>query len=386
MGIQYKLTTTIIEDLTMEIRPEQMAGPEQSEIRATYLPAEWARQSGVQLTWPHKETDWAPILKEVTECYVHMALEISLRERLIIVTPEPESVERLLGERLPQRALKKVSLCRIDTNDTWARDHGFITLQTNMGHLLLDFQFNGWGRKFPAELDNQICRRMMEQGVLNGQYEDHLDFVLEGGSIESDGQGTILTTSQCLLAPNRNQPLTKDEIEERLKRYLRAERILWLDHGYLAGDDTDSHIDTLARLCPGDTIAYVQCQDEDDEHYEELRRMEEQIQTFRTLDNRPYRLIPLPMAKAVYEEVENEGDGKMRGQRLPATYANFLVINGAVLMPTYRDAERDELARRQLQLAFPRHEIVPIDCRILIEQHGSLHCCTMQFPQGVIKE
>lgn len=385
MGIQYKLTTTIIEDLTMEIRPEQMAGPEQSEIRATYLPAEWAKQSGVQLTWPHKETDWAPILKEVTECYVHMALEISLRERLIIVTPEPESVERLLGERLPQRALKNVSLCRIGTNDTWARDHGFITVQTNMGHLLLDFQFNGWGRKFPAELDNQICRSMMEQGVLNGQYEDHLDFVLEGGSIESDGQGTILTTSQCLLAPNRNQPLTKDEIEERLKRYLRAERILWLDHGYLAGDDTDSHIDTLARLCPGDTIAYVQCQDEDDEHYEELRRMEEQIQTFRTLDGRPYRLIPLPMAKAVYEELENEGDGKMRGQRLPATYANFLVINGAVLMPTYRDAERDELARRQLQLAFPRHEIVPIDCRILIEQHGSLHCCTMQFPQGAIK-
>ena len=385
MGIQYKLTTTIIEDLTMEFRPEQMAGPEQSEIRATHLPAEWARQSGVQLTWPHKETDWAPILKEVTECYVHMALEISLRERLIIVTPEPESVERLLGERLPQRALKNVSLCRIDTNDTWARDHGFITLQTNMGHLLLDFQFNGWGRKFPAELDNQICRSMMELEVLNGQYEDHLDFVLEGGSIESDGQGTILTTSQCLLAPNRNQPLTKDEIEERLKRYLRAERILWLDHGYLAGDDTDSHIDTLARLCPGDTIAYVQCQDEDDEHYEELRRMEEQIQTFRTLDGRPYRLIPLPMAKAVYEEVENEGDGKMRGQRLPATYANFLVINGAVLMPTYRDAERDELARRQLQLAFPRHEIVPIDCRILIEQHGSLHCCTMQFPQGAIK-
>ena len=385
MGIQYKLTTTIIEDLTMEFRPEQMAGPEQSEIRATHLPAEWARQSGVQLTWPHKETDWAPILKEVTECYIRMALEISLRERLIIVTPEPESVEHLLSERLPKRALKNVSLCRIGTNDTWARDHGFITLQTNMGHLLLDFQFNGWGRKFPAELDNQICRRMMEQGVLNGQYEDHLDFVLEGGSIESDGQGTILTTSQCLLAPNRNQPLTKDEIEKRLKRYLRAERILWLDYGYLAGDDTDSHIDTLARLCPGDTIAYVQCQDEDDEHYEELRRMEEQIQTFRTLDGRPYRLIPLPMAKAVYEEVENEGDGKMRGQRLPATYANFLVINGAVLMPTYRDAERDELARRQLQLAFPRHEIVPIDCRILIEQHGSLHCCTMQFPQGAIK-
>ncbi len=373
MGIQYRLTTTIIEDLTMEFRPEQMAGPEQNEIRATHLPAEWARQSGVQLTWPHRGTDWAPILKEVTECYIRMALEISLRERLIIVTPEPKAVEQLLQERLPRRVLGNITLCEAPTNDTWARDHGFITLLTNMGSLLLDFQFNGWGKKFPADLDNQICRRMMGQGVLNGQYEDHLDFVLEGGSIECDGRGTVLTTSQCLLAPNRNQPLSKDEIEEHLKRYLRVERILWLDYGYLAGDDTDSHIDTLARLCPNDTIAYVQCTEKEDEHYEELKRMEEQLQSFQTLDGRPYRLIPLPMAKAQYDE---------EGQRLPATYANFLIINGAVLMPTYEDPERDELARRQLQQAFPRHEIVPIDCRILIEQHGSLHCCTMQFPQG----
>lgn len=385
MGIQYRLTTTIIEDLTMELRPEQMAGPEQNEIRATHLPAEWARQSGVQLTWPHEGTDWAPILKEVTECYIRMALEIAERERLIIVAPKPAEVEQLLRERLPQRVLGNITFCEAQTNDTWARDHGYITLQTNMGSLLLDFQFNGWGQKFPAELDNQICRRMMEQDVLQGQYEDHLDFVLEGGSIECDGRGTILTTSQCLLAPHRNQPLTKDEIEERLKRYLRAERILWLDYGYLAGDDTDSHIDTLARLCPNDTIAYVQCLDKEDEHYEELQRMEEQLKTFRTLNGRPYRLIPLPMASAVYEEMRNGENEKMRGQRLPATYANFLIINGAVLMPTYQNAERDEQARRQLQQAFPKHEIVGIDCRVLIEQHGSLHCCTMQFPIGVIK-
>ena len=374
MALQYRLTTTTIEDLTMEMKPSQVAGPEQSEIRATYLPAEWARQSGVQLTWPHEGPDWAPILKEVTECYIHMALEIALRERLVIVTPEPERVQRLLQERLPQRALKNVSLCEAPTNDTWARDHGFITLQTSMGHLLLDFQFNGWGEKFPAELDNQICRRMMEQGVLNGQYEDHLDFVLEGGSIESDGKGTILTTSQCLLAPHRNQPLSQAEIEERLKRYLRAERVLWLDYGYLAGDDTDSHIDTLARFCPNDTIIYVSCADARDEHYEELRKMEEQLKTFRTLDGRLYRLIPLPMAAPVFDA---------DGQRLPATYANFLVINGAVLMPTYRNPELDEQAKAQLQQAFPKHEIVPIDCRVLIEQHGSLHCCTMQFPLGV---
>ena len=375
MALQYRLTTTTIEDLTYDMKLKDVAGPEQSEIRQTYLPAEWARQSGVQLTGPHEKTDWAPVLKEVTECYIRMALEISERERLVIVTPETEKVGQLLRERLPQRALKNITLCEAQTNDTWARDHGFITLQTSMGHLLLDFQFNGWGRKFPAELDNQICRRMMEQGVLQGQYEDHLDFVLEGGSIESDGKGTILTTSQCLLAPNRNQPLTKEELEERLKRYLRAERILWLDYGYLAGDDTDSHIDTLARFCPNDTIIYVSCADAREEHYEELQRMEQQLKEFRTLDGRPYRLIPLPMASAQYDD---------EGQRLPATYANFLVINSAVLMPTYRDPEVDEQARRQLQQAFPKHEIVPIDCRVLIEQHGSLHCCTMQFPQGVL--
>ena len=345
MALQYRLTTTTIDDLTLDLTHAPVAGPEQSEVRATYLPAEWARQSGVQLTWPHEGTDWAPVLGEVTECYVRMALEIALRERLIVVTPEAEAVERLLRERLPQRALKNVELCQMSTNDTWARDHGFITLKTSTGRLLLDFQFNGWGRKFTADEDNRICRRMMG-----------------------------------LMAPNRNQPLTQTEIEQRLKRYLHVERVMWLDHGYLAGDDTDSHIDTLARFCPNDTIAYVQCTDPADEHYAELRLMEEQLRGFRTADNRPYRLIALPMAKARYEGMADEADEAARGQRLPATYANFLCVNGAVLMPTYRDPERDERARRQLQLAFPRHEIVGVDCRVLIEQHGSLHCCTMQFP------
>lgn len=377
MAIHYKLTTTIIEDLTKELRPEQLAGPEQSEIRSTHLPAEWAIQSGVQLTWPHEATDWKPVLKEVTECYIHTALEISLRERLLIVTPKPDAVEKLLQERLPKRALANISIHDIPSNDTWARDHGFITLKTSTGALFLDFQFNGWGKKFPAELDNQINHGLMSQDVLNGQYEDHLDFVLEGGSIESDGRGTILTTSKCLLAPNRNQPLSHAEIEDRLKRYLRAERVLWLDYGYLEGDDTDSHIDTLARLCPNDTIAYVQCLDKNDEHYEELKKMEEQLSEFRTLEGQPYRLIPLPMAQATYDA---------EGQRLPATYANFLCLNGAVLMPTYGQPRVDEQARIQLQQAFPKHEIVPVDCRILIEQHGSLHCSAMQFPVGALRK
>lgn len=375
MALQYSLPTSSVDDMTRVVRLGEANGPELTEIRVTHLPAEWAPQSGVQLTWPHERTDWAPILKEVTQCYIAMAMQIALRERLIIVTPEPEAVEVLLHERLPKQALQNITLHRMDTNDTWARDHGFITLLTESAPRLLDFQFNGWGKKFEAELDNQICRHMMEQHILRGTYEDHLDFVLEGGSIESDGRGTILTTSQCLMAPNRNQPLTQADIERRLISWLHAERVLWLDHGYLAGDDTDSHVDTLARLCPGDTIAYVQCTDTEDEHYEELRLMEEQLQTFRTMKDEPYKLIPLPMAKPAYDE---------DGTRLPATYANFLIINGAVLMPTYADPYTDDLARRQLQKAFPKHEIIGIDCRPLIIQHGSLHCCTMQFPTGTL--
>ena len=339
----------------------------------TILPAEWHEQEAVQLTWPHRSTDWKPILKEVTHCYIDIARAISSHSKLIVVTPTILQVQDLLRQVLPAGNMRRVSFCEARTNDTWARDHGFITLLAPDGRHLLDFKFNGWGEKFPSKFDNCICRKMMAQKVLEGRYERHLDFVLEGGSIESDGKGTIMTTSRCLLAPHRNQPLTQEQIEAQLLKSLHAERILWLDYGYLAGDDTDSHIDTLARFCPDDTIAYMQCLDPNDEHYDELHLMEEQLKTFRTMEGKPYRLLPLPMATAAYDE---------DGMRLPATYANFLITNGAVLMPTYGNPDNDAKAEEQLQKAFPLHDIVGIDCRTLITQHGSLHCCTMQFPKG----
>ena len=200
--------------------------------------------------------------------------------------------------------------------------------------------------------------------------------MLEGGSIESDGQGTIFTTSCCLLAPHRNQPLSKEEIEQRLKRYLCADRVLWIDHGSLQGDDTDGHIDTLVRICPDDTLLYIGCDDPQDEHFSELQLMEQQLSTFRTADGRPYRMLKLPLPRPIYDE---------DGQRLPATHANFLVVNGAVLCPTYGQPDLDRKALDTIGLAFPDRSIVPIDCRTLIRQHGSLHCCTMQFPEGVLK-
>ena len=331
-----------------------------TDTRKWRLPAEWEPQWGVQLTWPHARTDWAPMLEEITATYREIAREISKRENLLIVAPEGA------------QPIINCQLSIINSNDTWARDHGFITLTDDEGHhRLLDFCFNGWGEKFPAELDNAINRRLYDEGLLGGEYADCLDFVLEGGSIESDGRGTVFTTTGCLLAPHRNQPLTKAQIEERLKRELHAERILWIDHGALTGDDTDGHIDTLVRICPDDTLLYMGCDDPDDEQYDELRLMEEQLKTFRTIDGRPYRLLKLPMPRPIYD-----GD-----DRLPATYANFLVINGAVLCPTYAQPDLDAEALRLIGEAFPDREIVGIDCNSIIKQHGSLHCCTMQFPQ-----
>ena len=317
------------------------------------MPAEWEKQSAVQLTLPNEHTDWAPILPEITAVYEEMKREISKREPLIIVDDIPH-------------------------NDTWARDHGFITVEESPAAgqpssiILLDFCFNGWGGKFPAELDNALNRRLYEQGLVKGTYEPHLDFVLEGGSIESDGKGTVFTTRCCLMAPHRNQPLTQEEIEERLKEYLGAERIVWLNHGSLIGDDTDGHIDTLVRIAPDDTLLYMG----GDEEHPDLLEMEKELAGLRTCEDRPYRLLRLPLPRPIYDSGERL---EVRGERLPATYANYLVINGAVLVPTYDQPDLDEEAMRTIGEAFPDREIIGIDCRAVIKQHGSLHCCTMQY-------
>ncbi len=334
------------------------------------LPAEWYPQEGVMLTWPHRDSDWAPMLEEVTNCYVAISKAILQREKLLVVVPPGEDVTPFFSEE-EQRNLFVVEIA---SNDTWTRDHGPITLFQDRTPVVADFGFNGWGLKFAADRDNQITRQLFESGIFDASatYCNRLNFILEGGSLESDGEGTLLTTSACLLAPNRNQPMTQQEIEGALKEMLGVDRVLWLNNGYLAGDDTDSHVDTLARFCATDTIAYVQCDDAHDAHHEALRAMEQELQTFVTSSGDPYRLIPLPMADAVYDD---------EGQRLPATYANFLILNDAVLIPFY-GTSKDEMARRQLQLAFSDREVVGVDCTPLIRQHGSLHCITMQLPKG----
>lgn len=334
------------------------------------LPAEWEPQQGIQLTWPHAQTDWKPYLDDITKTFIDMAKVITLDEKLFIVTPEAAHVKRLLAEHLNDEQRANIRYFEMPTNDTWARDHGAITLSNGAELRMLDFKFNGWGEKFDWQKDNAITANMAQMGAFEGMIEDHTDFVLEGGSIESDGKGTIFTTACCLLAPHRNQPMTRKEIEERLLKSLHAQRIIWIEHGQLKGDDTDGHIDTTVRLAPNDTLLYIYS-DEDDEHFADFKAMEDQLKSLRTCDGKPYQLLRLPFPKAIYEGEE----------RLPATYANFVILNHHVLCPTYAQPERDHLAMQQLQKAFPNHKIIGIDARTVIRQHGSLHCLTMQYPK-----
>ena len=341
-------------------------------MKSIFFPAEWYPQSGIQLTWPHSDSDWADNLDEIVECFITISKEIIKREKLIIVTAPDSDVRQFFTEE----DLENITFAKIQSNDTWARDHGAISAFIYEQPTLIDFGFNGWGLKFAANHDNLLARNLMTKSVFKTEvgYRSHLNFILEGGSIETDGNGTLLTTSKCLLASNRNQPMEREDIEDYLKKALGQDRVLWLNYGLLLGDDTDGHIDTLARFCSEDTIAYVKCDDTNDPHYLELKLMEVELKSFVTTKGKSYKLVPLPMADPLYG---NSG-------YLPATYANFLIINGAVLVPTYGTA-KDEIAKKQLQKLFPDREIVGINSIPLIKQHGSLHCVTMQFPEGFVR-
>lgn len=337
------------------------------------LPAEWEQQSAIMLAWPHKDTDWAYMLEEAQSCFHAIVKAIlSQGERVVILTPEAER----LRCQLANHDAEKILFVEIQTNDTWARDICAITTRKGKDWIANDFKFNGWGLKFASNFDNMVTSSLFKQNLFNAQYANHLNFVLEGGSIESNGNGILMTTSNCLLSPNRNGGFSQKEIEHYLKQAFGIEKILWLEHGFLEGDDTDSHIDTLSRFAPNDTILYVGCDNPEDSHFEELGKMEQQLHSFSTMDNSPFRLLKLPLPNAIYDE---------NGERLPATYANFLIGNGFVLVPTYNQPAKDNMALNTIQKAFDNYKIIGVNCNALIKQHGSLHCVTMQFPQNVIK-
>lgn len=342
------------------------------------LPAEWAPQSAVMLTWPHRGTDWAGNLERVEPVFQAIARAVLARENLIVSCEDIFALQRIEAE-LNRHALEtgsnhRVIACPAPADDTWARDHGPITVMEGGGPRLLDFRFNAWGGKFSFEKDNALNSHLRRRRAFGRTPFQSVDFVLEGGSIETDGEGTLLTTRQCLLAPTRNPGLSQAEIETKLSELLGVDRFLWLNQGYLAGDDTDSHIDTLARFCSPRCICYVRCPNPADEHFAALRAMESELADFRRRDGTAYDLVPLPWPDPVHDA---------EGNRLPATYANFLVINGAVLVPTY-GVDQDQEAIEVIGRCFPGRAVEPIDCRAIIEQHGSLHCLTMQLPEGVV--
>lgn len=337
------------------------------------LPAEWEDQDGVMLAWPHAETDWGPHLGEVEPVFVEIAKTISLFERcLIVASCDEHRLSNLLARA--GAVMERIQFHPAPIDDTWARDFGPVTVENGGRLLLLDFVFDGWGGKFAAQRDNAITRGLWERGVFGKTPIESVDFILEGGSIESDGRGTLLTTAHCLLNPNRNGARSREEIEDVLAPLLGCDRFLWLMNGQLEGDDTDAHVDTLARFAPDDTIIYAACRDARDSHFADLQAMATELEAFRTPDGRPYRLLPLPWPMPRFDET---------GARLPATYANLLVINGAVLVPTYDDPG-DAAALDIIGQAFPGRRIIGIPCLPLIRQHGSLHCVTMQLPKGVL--
>ncbi len=346
---------------------------------------EWEEQSFVQLTWPHEGTDWAYCLDEAKDCFLRIAKEIIRREDLLIVAPDVREVTKQLYEAGVRTSGTghNIVLFECPTNDTWARDHAFLTVQSrDKNPLLLDYRFNGWGCKYPSEKDNAINAALFRNQVIvsnvegcTAEYINRQNYVLEGGSIEFNEYGDIMTTSQCLLAPNRNGWKQDSELVSWFKSDFKGSDFCLLHHGQLTGDDTDGHIDTLARFVPDNTIVYVKAEYEQDVDYKELSYMEKELEAYNVSSAHHPRMVPLPMPHPVFDE---------EGNRLPATYANFLIINGAVLVPTYNQPDKDAEALEILRSIFHDREVVGIDCSVLIRQHGSLHCVTMQYP-GILK-
>lgn len=331
--------------------------------------AEWELDGQILLALPHPDSDWADILPEALEQYKRILTALDANgEKILLIAPDAEWASRQL-EDCP---LANLTIRQIPTNDTWTRDYGPISVVHHDRLRAIDFGFNGWGLKFAADRDNLVNLRLKENQIMPlGLYRNRRDFILEGGSIETDGNGTLLTTTKCLQSPNRNGGGTRAEIGETLARELGVDHILWLDYGALEGDDTDSHIDTLCRMAPGNIIFFTGCRDMDDPHFEELLHMRAQLSMFRNAEGEAYNLVELPLPDAIYDD---------EGNRLPATYANYLVTPRGVYMPVYNQPAKDELACLTVKIAFPDREVIPVECRTLIKQHGSLHCSTMTLP------
>ena len=334
------------------------------------LPAEWEPQAGVLLAWPHAETDWAERLADVESTCVALVAAITRHERAVICVADAEL--RAHVETLLAKSAAKVDRCEfieIEYDDTWLRDSGPLTLRGASSFRLLDFKFTGWGGKFVASRDDRLVEGLAAREIFRHAEHRRVDWALEGGAIESDGAGTLLTTWRCM--HQRHPEMSREQMTRLLIEIFCADRVLWLERGHLQGDDTDAHIDTLARFAPDDAIVFQNCDDATDAHFDELSAMREELKALRTAGGRPYTLHALPWARPIHD-----GD-----RRLAASYANYLIIDGAVLVPSYDDPA-DTVAANIIAQAYPGREVIAVPCRSLIWQNGSLHCMTMQLPEG----
>lgn len=327
------------------------------------------------LAWPHLANGWKGDIPAIEQVFIELIHATAQRQRVLLVCKDEALRARAIS--LLENAGVTLNNCVIKvaaTNDVWVRDTGPIGITENGQLKLLDFRFNAWGGKYNSSDDDQINTRMQQQDVFNCEVQP-VPLILEGGSIESDGKGTLLTTQSCLLTPTRNGCYDQNRIEELLKHFFGVTNVQWLQHGHIEGDDTDGHVDTLARFCPNDVIAYASCNDKNDANYAELVAMETELQAMQQADGSSYKLIafPIPSAKM-----------GLKGKRLACTYVNFMIINSAILCPLYNDP-MDEYAIKTLQSIFPDREIIGINALPVVEQCGSFHCLCMQLTQGTLK-
>ncbi|HEY8061455.1 MAG TPA: agmatine deiminase family protein [Gemmatimonadales bacterium] len=335
------------------------------------MPAEWAPHRGTWLSWPHKEASWPGNFAPIPVVIAEMVRQLAPGEEVHI---------NVAGDAMEQQARFVLTDARVSdhnvffhhhpTNDAWCRDHGPIFVQRDDGvapeQLILDWGFNAWGEKYPPfDHDDVIPSRIGDE---LGIAVEHPGMILEGGSIDVNGRGALLTTEACLLNRNRNPLLSRRQIEARLRDYLGVRKVLWLGDG-IVGDDTDGHIDDLTRFVDEQTVVTVVEGDPADDNYEPLRENRRRLGAMTDQDDQPLRVVELPMPPALFFD----------GQRLPASYANFYVANEVVLMPGY-DAATDAIAAASLQSVFPGRRVVTIDCRTLVWGLGAVHCLTQQWP------
>ncbi len=325
------------------------------------LISEFEESSYVLLAFPHEKSDWKDLLEEVTITYIDLIQKISKYQKVIIICNDIVKVKSFFKDNT------NMIFIEYETDDTWIRDFGYLSLFEDGRIVLYNFEFNAWGDKFNYKKDN-LFNNYLDKYIKNDTY--NFNFILEGGSIESNSNGLLLSTSECIYNNNRNSSYTKSDIDNFLKKTFSINNFLILEHGYIKGDDTNSHIDTLVRFTDESTLVYVQCNDINDEHYIELKYMEDELKVFEL--EYKLKLYPIPLPKAIY----------FNKQRLPATYANFLILNDVVFMPTY-NCETDSEALNVLEKVFKTKDIIEVDSRTLIKQGGSLHCSTMQLAKGV---